>query len=106
MSDQTITEALDNRPHLKIDPKQVESWEIAVIESPKVTDWLMLFARYLENGSGLVSPDLPDKPLNKLTLAERAVITNSAAYDIVQQFKIPALKNAIKTIQEQISAGF
>lgn len=97
---------VDNRLHLEVDPKQVEAWELSVLESSRVTDWLMIFPRYLANGRGLVSPGLPDKPLSELTIAEKHQIQHSDAYKALQHYKMPALKAAIVSFQEQLSAGF
>lgn len=96
----------DNRYHLEVDPKQVETWELGVLESARVLDWLLVFSRYLANGSGLVSPGLPTTPLDELTDKERQEIMSSKAYKALKHFKMAALKSAVESFQEQITAGF
>ena len=97
---------IDNRYRLEVDPKQVEAWELIVMESPRITDWMMVFARYLVNGSGLVSPGLPATPLDELTREERAEIVESKAYKALKHFKLPQLKDAAQSFAQQAVSGF
>lgn len=103
MTDITV---IDNRYRLEVDPKQVEAWELTIMESPKVSDWMLVFARYLANGSGLVSPALPVTPLDEMTQAERAEIMTSPAYKALKHFKLPQLKDAAQSFAQQAVSGF
>lgn len=102
----TNTTVIDNRYRLEVDPKQVEAWELTVMESPKVSDWMLVFARYLANGSGLVSPALPATPLDELTPKERAEIVESKAYKALKRFKLAELKDAAQSFAQQAVSGF
>lgn len=97
---------IDNRYRLEVDPKQVEAWELTVMESPKVSDWMLVFPRYLANGSGLVSPGLPVTPLDELTEKERQEIMSSKAYKALKHFKVPQLRDAAQSFAEQAVSGF
>lgn len=100
---------IDNRYKLEVDPQKVQTWEIMLLEKGqtlRVTDLVMVFSRYLANGSGPISPDLPDKPLNKLTAEERAQIEASEAYGILCTFPVPKLRDISKSFVENAIASF
>jgi hypothetical protein len=99
----------DNRYRLVIDAKQLESWELAAIEAGVVGDWLIIFSRYLENGSGPVSPELSQiekKPVRKLTAVELDTYRNSKAFDIVERQTLTQLKAMAGQFGDALSAGF
>lgn len=99
-------QALDNRLRLEVDPRQVEAWELVVMESPRITDWMMVFSRYLVNGRGHISPNLPKTPLDELTEAERERILSSEAYRALKRFSLPDLKAAAQSFAQQAVSGF
>jgi hypothetical protein len=78
----------------------------AVLESGKITDWLLVFARYLCRGETPISPEIPNKPLDELSKAELAQIHNSQAYKLMKRFPIPQLRQAAEAFQKQLEAGF
>jgi hypothetical protein len=95
-----------SRPRLEVDPKQVETWELMVMESPKISDWLLIFPRYLSDGNGLVSPSLPSAPIDELTPAQLKEIKESKAYGILKRIKLPELKAAAQSFAAQAVSGF
>ena len=101
-----MTEVLDNRLHLEVDPKQVETWELLVAESAKIGDWLLMFSRYVANGRGILCPDLPTDPIDELTPEQIATIKNSEAYKALKRFKTAQLKAAAESFAEQAVGGF
>jgi len=97
---------IDKRAQLEIDPKQIEVWELMVLETQVLTDWIMIFSRYLTRGGKLVSPGLPDDPLDELKKADLARIRNSQAFKELKRYKTPELRRVTASIVEQMSAGF
>ena len=95
---------VDNR--IKVEAKQVETWEIMVMEEGNITKAMMVFSRYLSRGDQLVSPGLPSDPVDELNKADIAMIKNSDAYKALKRFKLPQLKAAIQAFVEGASAGF
>lgn len=96
----------DMRIRLEVDPKRVETWELMALEGGKITDWCLVFARYAATDRGLVSPGLPNTPIDELTADERKQIVNSQAYKAMKRFTIDQLKKAVAAFQEQLAAGF
>lgn len=94
-------EPVDNRLQLNVDGRFVETWELIAMEGMKISDWLMIFPRYLARGDRLVSPGLPDKPLDELTPSEIAEIRESEAYKMLKRFKLPNLKAAAESFAKQ-----
>lgn len=96
-----LTQLKDNRLNLRVDGRQVETWELMVMESLRVSDWLMVFPRYLARGERIISPNLPNKPLDELNDSEIAQIKESEAYRAMKRFKIPQLRAAAQSFAEQ-----
>lgn len=96
-----LTQVRDNRLQLLVDGRQVETWELVALETLRITDWLMIFPRYLARGDKLISPNLPHKPLDELTESEIVQIRESEAYKMLKHFKLPALKAASKSFVNQ-----
>ena len=94
----------DNRLHLVVDGRFVETWELMVMESMKISDWLMVFSRYLCKGDRLISSNLPNKPLDELSKAELSQIRNSDAYKALQRMKMPSLKEAAESFAKQAAS--
>jgi len=92
---------IDSRLQLLVDGRHVETWELVVMESMKLTDWIIVFARYLARGEKFVSPNLPNTPIDELTRAELAQIKNSDAYKLLKHMKMPALKAASQSFITQ-----
>lgn len=101
---QDLSQVRDNRLQLMVDGKLVETWELAAIEDGKINDWLMIFARYLFRGDKPVSSNLPYRPLDDLTRAEKAQIRNSKAYKELQRFRLPTLRQAATSFMDQASS--
>jgi hypothetical protein len=101
-----MTQPVDNRIRLEVDGRQVEAWELTVMESQKISECMLVFARYMVNASGKLSPDLPNAPLDELTAEQRQQIKNSAAYKALKRFKLPDLNKAARSFLEQAVAGF
>lgn len=99
-----MTEFTDNRYRLEIDVKKMELWEVAVFESERISDIMLLLARYLANGSGPISPDLPAEPIDELPRAEIAKIRNSEAYKIIRRFNQEQLERVTSSVKA--GAGF
>jgi hypothetical protein len=99
-----MTEFTDNRYKLEIDPKKMELWEIEVMQSAQIGNGMLIFCRYLSNGNGLISPNLPSEPIDELPRAELARIKNSEAYKIIRRWTGPQLEAAMSEINK--SAGF
>lgn len=98
---------VDNTVQIYIpDPKQVTTWEVAVLQNGKMSEFMLLFARYLCRGKNLVSPNLPNKSLDDLTKEETEMIKESEAYNIVKNFNLPELKGAATSFDKQALAGF
>lgn len=102
----TNGEFIDNRPHIVVDAKNIETWELMVFEEQRINDWMMVFARYLYKGDRPVSPDLPADPLDELTGAQKAQIRNSDAFKYLKRMKVATLRAAVESFAEQASAGF
>ena len=98
-----MTEFTDNRPHLVLDVKKFEMWELELIEGT-TTQGLLVLCRYLHNGSGLISPDLPSDPVDELPRAELARLKNSKAYKTLRRFKADELEKALGEVKA--AAGF
>lgn len=96
----------DNRFRLVVDSKQIETWEVMVMEDGNLTKAMMVFARYLHRGDSLVSPELPSDPIDELPKAEIARIKESDAYKALKRFKMPQLLAAAKSFSNQANAGF
>ena len=99
----------DNRLQIVVDEKQVESFELAIIDSGVITDWQILLSRYLCNGNGPISPELQKiekKPLRFLTSDEKATYINSEAFAIVERQKMPQLMALVKAFGAGATAGF
>jgi hypothetical protein len=99
-----MTELTDNRYRLEVDVKKLELWEVAVFESEKISDIMLLLARYLANGNGRISPDLPAEPIDELPRAEIARIKNSEAYKVVRRFNQAQLEQVTTSVKA--GAGF
>ena len=99
-----MTEFTDNRYRLEIDVKKLELWEVAIFESEKISDIMLLLARYLANGNGPISPDLPSEPIDELPRAELAKMKNSKAYKIVRRFNQEQLEKVTTSVKA--GAGF
>ena len=97
---------IDRRLTMLVDPKKVQTWELMVLEQGRITDWMLVFARYLSQGDKLISPDLPDMPIDELTPSQIEGIKSSQAYKALKRLTIPTLKTAATSFQEQLSAGF
>jgi hypothetical protein len=97
---------IDNRIQIFVDPKRVETWELMVLETSKINDALLVFARYLTRGEQLISPNLPGDPIDELTPEQLQQIKNSEAFKILKRFPIPELQGAIKSFVAQATAGF
>ncbi len=96
----------DNRPTLLVDPKQIETWELMVLESGKITACMLIFARYLCRNGQPVSPGLPTDPIDELPKGELARIKDSEAHKLLKRMKIGDLQAAIRSFMEQAEAGF
>lgn len=96
----------DNRLRLEVDGRQVEAWELTVMESQRITECMLVFARYMVTDRGPVSPDLPREPLDELTAEQRQAIMNSKAYKALKRFKLPDLNKAAQSFLAQAVAGF
>ena len=99
----------DNRLQIIVDEKQVESFELAIIDSGVITDWQILLSRYLCNGNGPISPELQQiekKPLRFLTAKEKETYINSEAFAIVERQKMPQLMALVKAFGAGATAGF
>jgi hypothetical protein len=57
-SQQPANGFVDNRVKLIVDEKKVETWELMVLESGRITDWLLVFSRYLCRGETPISPEI------------------------------------------------
>lgn len=91
--------------HIAIDPKKVELWEIEVFESGNMGNGMLVLARYLVDNNGqLVSPGLPDAPVDELPKGEVARIRNSAAYRLLRRFNVSQLESAMSQIKD--GSGF
>ena len=103
-----MTAIKDNRIHLDVDPKKLQTWEIMIFEedSPKINDLLMVFSRYAANGDGLVSANLPNDPLDELTQEQVKEIKSSTAYKALRRFTLPALRQAARSFAEQAGEAF
>lgn len=97
---------VDNRARIEVDAKQVETWEIMVMEEGNISKALLVFSRYLARNGAPVSPDLPSAPVDELTKAEMAQIRNSEAYRQLKRMKLPMLKQAVQAFVEGAAAGF
>ncbi len=106
MSNGSKTEFIDNRPKIEVDPKQIETWELMVMEEGKITGFIMVFARYLVRNGQPVSPEIPHKPHDEMTRAERAQVENSEAYRYLKRMGIAQLRAAAESFMEQAAAGF
>lgn len=103
---QDLEQFVDNRVQIDVDARQVETWEIMVMEEGNITKAMMVFARYLARGGRKVSPDLPSAPVDELNKADIALIKNSEAYRQLKRMKLPELRGAIESFVEGASAGF
>ena len=74
------------------------------MQSGQIGNGILIFCRYLSNGSGLISPDLPNTPIDELPRAELARIKNSEAYKIIRRWTGPQLEAAMGAINK--GAGF
>ena len=94
---------VDNRVHLDVDPKKVETWEIMIFEdrTVRIADLLMIFSRYASNGRGLISPGLPSEPVDELTDEQRAEIQASEAFKLLRRFSLPNLRLAAQSFADQ-----
>jgi hypothetical protein len=101
-----MTQPVDNRIRLEVDGRQVEAWELTVMESQKIRDCMLVFARYMVDSGGNLSPNLPNVPLDELTTEQRQQIMNSKAYKALKRFKLPDLNKAARSFLEQAVAGF
>lgn len=97
----------DNRLQLRVDPDQIEIWELMLFEDQtvKITDLAMVFSRYLSNGNGPVSPGLPAGPIDELSDEQRAEIKAGAAFKALKRFSREALIQAARSFAEQATAG-
>ena len=96
----------DNRLRLEVDGRQVEAWELTVMESQRISECMLVFARYMVDARGPVSPNLPREPLDELTPEQRQAIMNSKAYKALKRFKLPELNKAAQSFLAQAVAGF
>lgn len=99
-------EVQDNRYHVVVDAKQVEAWEIEILESGFMTHNMILLARYLHKGDRPVSPGLPHKPLDEMTEEEMSSTKTSEAYKVLRRMHISKIKTASQSFMDQASAGF
>lgn len=97
---------MDNRPRLVVDAKKVETWEIMVMESGKISDCLLVFARYLCRGERPISPEIPPSPIDELSRAEISQIQNSEAFKHLKRLKLKELQGAVSSFLTQANAGF
>ncbi|MCP4342692.1 MAG: hypothetical protein GY799_28375, partial [Desulfobulbaceae bacterium] len=96
----------DNRARIEVDPKQIETWELMVMEAGVVANWILVFSRYLKRGDKLISPSLPNEPIDFLGKAELAQIKNSDAYKMLIRFKTAEIAAAARSFSEQAASGF
>lgn len=97
---------VDNRVQLVCDPKQLETWEIMVMETGKVNDAMLIFAKYLYRGETAVSQNLPNDPIDELSKEQIQQIKDSKAFKMLKRFKLPQLQAAIRSFVAQSNAGF
>ena len=93
--------------HLKVDGKEVQTWELLQFEGDiKIGNVLLIFARYLADDDGkLISPGLPSSPIDELSGEDLAKIRNSEAYRALKRFPVADLMTAAKSFAEQAAAG-
>lgn len=106
---QSPQQVKDNRLQIVVDEKQVESFELAIVDSGVITDWQILLSRYLCNGNGPISPELQrieKKPLRFLTTDEKETYINSESFAIVERQKMPQLMALVKAFGDGATAGF
>lgn len=96
---------VDARVQLVIDQKKIEMWEVMAIETERVTDMMMVFARYLCRGDQPISPEIPYKPFDEMTKAELAQLKNSEAFKLLRRFNGEQLQAAAAKLKAA-SAGF
>ncbi len=100
-------ELLDDRLHISIDANaKVKVWEIFILEDPDSTsvELAMVLARYLANGSGFVSPELPQIQAYKMTREERIEYKHSKAFDILSEYEVADLTAVAKDFVTKVQA--
>lgn len=94
------TKFLDNRPHIQFDAERIQTWELMALENQRINDMILIFSRHLANGQGLVSPGLPDSPLDELTAEQLAEIKASEAYQVLRRYPLSQLRTVSRTFLE------
>lgn len=91
----------DNRLHIECDPAELQTWELMAIEKVNLEQVCLVLCRYVANGSGPVSKDLPDKkPLRKLTRDEKNQLMDSPGFEWLESLSIPMLQSVTRTFIE------
>ena len=98
-----MEEIIKDTPYLKVDSGKIEVWEVLAFEAdpPRVTDLLLVFAKYVAINSELVSPELPSIPLDELTDEQLKQIKTSEGYRQLKHFSLPSLFEAAKSFANQ-----
>jgi len=98
------TEFNDNRIHIKADPSQVQMWELMELESLKIKNVCLVLCRYVANGNGYISHDLPEKkPLRRMSDSEKEELMNSAGFEWLETLQFELLKDVASTFVDGAS---
>lgn len=85
----------DNTTCIEVDHGVLETWEVFMLEDTDSTmvDLGMVLAKYLANGSGLISPGLPTEPIDELDKEDRLEIKQSKAFKELRRFSLAKLRD-------------
>jgi len=89
---------------LIVDPKKVEFWELIEFgaENPKIINFALIFARYIaDDNDKLLSPVLPNNPIDELSKDEIKAIKDSDAYKAIKRFSVIELMATAKSFLQQ-----
>ena len=86
---------VDNTVKIEVDHGVLRTWEVFVLEDEDSTmvHLGMVLAKYLANGSGLISPGLPIGSVGELSREEQKEIKRSKAYRRIGEMPLEELKN-------------
>lgn len=100
----STTTVKDNRAKLDVDPKQIEVWEIETVQETEIKAWLFLFAHYLSDGNGRVSPEINKMPMDEMSNKDKAITRHSEAYKLIRRYSMEELKGAAESFATQAMA--
>lgn len=88
----------DNRLHIECDPEQLQTWELMALEKLSIEGMLLVLCRYVANGSGVISADLPDKkPIRKLTNDEKNQLMDSEGFEWLESMPATRIRDVAST---------